>query len=58
MTSTTTQQLEAVQTGPFEGSSTPTDSPRYLIPLIMLIAFAIRMVVVYFYYRDLADVVK
>ncbi len=58
MTSTTTQQLEAVQTGPFEGSSTPTDSPRYLIPLIMLIAFAIRMVVVYFSYRDLPDVDK
>ncbi|HUD21485.1 MAG TPA: glycosyltransferase family 39 protein [Acidobacteriaceae bacterium] len=58
MPNTTTQQFESVQDELVDGRAAPTDTPRYLIPLIMLVSLAIRMVVVYFTYRDLPDVDK
>jgi 4-amino-4-deoxy-L-arabinose transferase-like glycosyltransferase len=48
MATSTPQQLKAVQ----------KDTPRHFIPIAMLAAFAIRLVVVYFTYRDLPDADK
>jgi len=58
MLNAATQQLEAVQRGPLNGRVALSDRPRVQFPLILLIALAIRMVVVYFSYRDLPDVDK
>ena len=58
MSNAATQQFEAVQREPLDGRAAFTDSPRHLFPLILPVALAIRMVVVYFSYRGLQDVDK
>jgi hypothetical protein len=58
MQSITSQQFETVQGDPLDGRAAFTDRPLYLIPLIMLVGLVIRMVVVYFSYRDLPDADK
>ncbi len=58
MANAATLQLEAIQRGPLGGREAFTHRPRVLIPLILLIALAIRMVVVYFSYRGLPDMDK
>ena len=58
MSNAATQQFEAVQREPLDGRAAFTDSPRHLFPLILPVALAIRMVVVYFSYRGLPDVDK
>jgi len=55
MSTPTIQQLDANQKEPFLAKAFTSDNPRYLIPLIMLVGLAIRMIVVYCSYGNLPD---
>jgi len=56
MRNAATQQLEAVPITPLDRRVALSDGSRVLFPLILIVALSIRMVVVYFSYRDLPDV--
>ncbi len=58
MASAATEQIDAIQSRSPDKRAAATDKSPRLVPFILLLAFVIRMVVVYFSYRDLPDADK